>query len=82
MATNVRTISLAITLSMSLCSVALAESAEISLAQGHVMARQALLSGDFGFAIDLALALLDADPDDADALAILATGLIRAGDYP
>ncbi|NVK06047.1 MAG: hypothetical protein HWD81_00770 [Marivivens sp.] len=82
MATNVRTISLAITLSMSLCSVALAESAEISLAQGHVMARQALLSGDFGFAMDLALALLDADPDDADALAILATGLIRAGDYP
>ena len=46
------------------------------------MARQALLSGDFGFAMDLALALLDADPDDADALAILATGLIRVGDYP
>ena len=63
-------------------SVGRAETAEISLAQGHVMARQALLSGDFGFAMDLALALLDADPDDADALAILATGLIRVGDYP
>ena len=82
MATNIRRFACAITLSMSLCNMALAESAEISLAQGHVMARQALLSGDFGFAMDLALALLDADPDDADALAILATGLIRVGDYP
>lgn len=58
------------------------ETAEISLAQGHRMARQALMEGDFGFAMDLALALLDADPDDADALAILASGLIRVGDYP
>lgn len=63
-------------------TVGQAETAEISLAQGHVMARQALMAGDFGFAMDLALALLDADPEDADALAILASGLIRVGDYP
>lgn len=51
----------------------------ISLAEGEVFAQQALRSGQPQVALDIATALLQADPDDASVLTILAQAQLRLG---
>lgn len=63
-----------------LCSPAVSQTFELSLDEGRVAARQAALQGQFQLARDLALALIEADPDDRTALVVLAAVHPQLGD--
>lgn len=58
----------------------LAQTLELNLDQGRVLARQAALNGQFNVAISLADALLQANPNDRAALVILAASHPQNGD--
>lgn len=57
-----------------------AQTLELSLAEGRIAARNAALGGNFPLARDLALALLEANPNDRSALIVLAAVQPRLGD--
>lgn len=68
---------------VALCASATAQEAQslrISLAQGEELARQMLVAGQPTAALQIAQALLQADPDDSSALILLAQSNLRLGE--
>ena len=63
-----------------LCYPAFSQTFELRLDEGRTAARQAAVQGQFQLARDLALALIQADPNDRPALVVLAAVQPQLGD--
>ena len=63
-----------------LCYPAFSQTFELRLDEGRTAARQAAMQGQFQLARDLALALIQADPNDRPALVVLAAVQPQLGD--